>query len=220
MPSEEFYSQSARTIVDEHVIALKSVDNSDPVIDKFIELLTSEMQAAQLVRNILPPQNEGPSPEWRNFFNGATKQRFHRILDSIHNLDPLYSWIYADKFYPDPRHRYFSRTISGTMIFGEDDALFHTESRYIALLMVMNSNTIYPLHAHRIEELYLVLSGHAEWSHDGQNWTMLPPGSVFFNKSYQPHTMRTIDEPLMAMAFYLPPFGWEGGLIEAPQGKR
>ena len=93
--------------------------------------------------------------------------------------------------------------------------MFNAQERYIALLILIDADTTYPLHAHRIEELYYILSGDAQWSHDGESWETVPPGSIFHNESYQPHTMRTSDEPLMAMGFYLPPFGWEGGLLES-----
>ena len=58
-----------------------------------------------------------------------------------------------------------------------------------------------------------MLSGSGDWSHDGENWQRLSPGAVFHNTSWQPHSMRSHDEPLLSMGLYLPPFGWEGGLV-------
>ena len=96
--------------------------------------------------------------------------------------------------------------------------MFLAEDRYIALLFILFPNTTYPLHAHRIEELYVVLSGEADWSHDGESWTTLSPGSVFHNHSYQPHAIRAGREPLISMGLYLPPFGWENALVTQEAG--
>lgn len=114
---------------------------------------------------------------------------------------------------PNPNTDISQKRYGGALLVGEDDALFIGERRYIALLIIIAPNTTYPLHAHRIEELYYVLSGNADWSHDGTVWTTLPPGSLFFNRSYEPHAIRSNDAPLIAMGLYLPPFGWEGGLL-------
>lgn len=58
-----------------------------------------------------------------------------------------------------------------------------------------------------------MLHGTGDWSHDGKFRHELAPGAVFHNLSWQAHSMRSGDQPLMAPGLYLPPFGGEGGLL-------
>ena len=117
------------------------------------------------------------------------------------------------RFWPEPEHQEFAERLWGAFLVGDEEAPFSAEDRYIALLMVMGPDVLYPLHSHRIEELYFILSGRGEWSHDGATWAALPPGASFFNPSWQPHAIRAAAQPVVSIGFYLPPFGWEGGLV-------
>ncbi len=68
--------------------------------------------------------------------------------------------------------------------------------------------TFYPLHAHPAVELYLVLSGTAEWTTPGGG-RMVPPGGFVLHRSNEPHAMRTFAEPLLAL------YAWRGA-VEVP----
>ncbi len=188
------------------------IDRSEAKI--FTESLRREMSLASLSQNTTGARDISPAAELQALFGDLADEPTSSMLEALQQLEPLCNWFRADRFYPEPRYKEFAENVWGALLAGQDDALFGTQDRYIALLIVIGSNTTYPLHAHRIEELYYVLSGSADWSHDGEHWTTLNSGSVFFNHSYQPHTMRTGDQPVMAMGLYLPPFGWEGGLLE------
>jgi hypothetical protein len=70
---------------------------------------------------------------------------------------------------------------------------------------LMAPETFYPLHAHPAVELYLVISGHAQWiTPDAKR--IVPPGEFVLHQASQPHAMRTTAEPLLAM------YGWRGDL--------
>lgn len=73
---------------------------------------------------------------------------------------------------------------------------------------VMAEHTTYPLHSHPAIELYLVVSGNAQWQTPTSD-AMIPPGDLVLHRSNEPHAMRTFDEPLLAL------WGWTGN-IEAP----
>ncbi len=103
-------------------------------------------------------------------------------------------------------------------LVGPDDAVYTTADRYIIHLVIIGRYNTYPLHEHRIKEAYYVVAGHANWLRDEVNWVTWPPGAVFFKRSWESHTICTDDEPLLFLSFFPPPFGWEGGLVEA-QGK-
>jgi mannose-6-phosphate isomerase-like protein (cupin superfamily) len=68
--------------------------------------------------------------------------------------------------------------------------------------------TFYPLHAHPAIELYLVISGHAQWT-TPEAERIVPPGEFVLHGVNQPHAMRTFAEPLLAL------YGWRGD-IDAP----
>jgi len=65
--------------------------------------------------------------------------------------------------------------------------------------------TFYPLHAHPAIELYLVISGRAQWT-TPQAARMVPPGDFVLHSANQPHAMRTFSEPLLAL------YGWRGDI--------
>jgi mannose-6-phosphate isomerase-like protein (cupin superfamily) len=63
--------------------------------------------------------------------------------------------------------------------------------------------TFYPLHAHPAIELYLIISGHAQWTTPDSE-RIVPPGEFVLHDTNQPHAMRTFAEPLLAL------YGWHG----------
>ncbi len=73
---------------------------------------------------------------------------------------------------------------------------------------LMAPETFYPLHAHPAVELYLVLSGEAQWTATGAE-RMVPPGGFVLHRSNEPHAMRTFGTPLLAL------YAWRGA-IEVP----
>jgi Dimethlysulfonioproprionate lyase len=70
---------------------------------------------------------------------------------------------------------------------------------------LMAPETFYPLHAHPAIELYLVISGHAQWT-TPETDRIVPPGEYVLHRSSQPHAMRTFAEPLLAL------YGWRGDI--------
>ena len=194
--------------------ALHRASQPTPASDAFTRLLIPELESAHLSVNPRPAITAQPESS----LELLGQQPSNPLLDAVHALGPLPKWIRALDFYPEPEHRHFTENVWGVTLIGEEDALLHAAGHFIALLIVIDAHTHYPLHAHRIEELYCVIAGTAEWSHDGESWQTMTPGEVFHNPGWQAHTMRTGAMPVMAMGFYLPPFGWEGGLVGISPG--
>jgi mannose-6-phosphate isomerase-like protein (cupin superfamily) len=192
---------------------LNGLQRQPPGHGNFLERLIPQITASDLSFNAAKPGGISPASSLDAIFSDNNNWHSSGFLQHIHVLMPVCTWFRADQFYPEPEHESFSKHVWGTLVARQKDALFDTNDRYIALLILIDPHTIYPLHAHRIEEIYVLLSGHANWSHDDEHWITLSSGDTFHNSSYQPHTIRTFDQPLLAFGFYLPPFGWEGGLI-------
>ena len=73
-------------------------------------------------------------------------------------------------------------------------------------LYLQAPETFYPAHCHEAEELYLVLSGTAEWQVGAEDFSSKPPGSLVHHLPWQAHAMRTLSDPLLAL------WGWSGAI--------
>lgn len=79
------------------------------------------------------------------------------------------------------------------------------KSSEIAIGMILISpNCIYPAHNHLAEEIYIPISGRAEWWTAESDWQIREPGTPIFHRAWLPHGTRTLDEPLLAL------YGWLG----------
>ncbi|MDW3223368.1 MAG: dimethylsulfonioproprionate lyase family protein [Paracoccaceae bacterium] len=83
------------------------------------------------------------------------------------------------------------------------DGLFVRPDIRIGLLL-QREGFHYPNHSHAAEEIYLVLSGTAMWAVDNAEPIPRGPGGIIRHRSYQPHSIETIGEPLCAL------WGWVG----------
>jgi hypothetical protein len=76
--------------------------------------------------------------------------------------------------------------------------------------LLLGPDTLYPSHSHRAEELYVPLSGSAEWQLGASAFVRRPPGDFVVHAARELHAMRTGAAPLLAL--YL----WRGeGLAES-----
>jgi hypothetical protein len=76
-------------------------------------------------------------------------------------------------------------------------------------VLLLGPATLYPPHSHPAEEVYVPLSGTAEWLQGDGVWRPQPPGSLIHHRSQETHAMRANDEPLLAL--YL----WRGADMSA-----
>lgn len=76
-------------------------------------------------------------------------------------------------------------------------------------VLLLAPGLTYPSHAHQAEELYLPLSGVAEWQMGDAAFAPLQPGQVIHHAPWVPHAMRCGSEPMAAL--YL----WRGGDLAA-----
>ena len=98
----------------------------------------------------------------------------------------------------------FSKRIFASEMIGPKGIIDNPSMR-VGLLLQLDY-VAYPKHWHSAEELYLVLLGEAHWSVDDGSPEVRSPESFVHHKSNQPHSMTTIEEPLLAM------WGWTGDI--------
>jgi Dimethlysulfonioproprionate lyase len=65
--------------------------------------------------------------------------------------------------------------------------------------LLLGPSTHYPRHRHEAEEIYLPLCGTAAWQQGDAVWRERAPGTVIHHAGYEPHAMRTGDDPLLAL---------------------
>ena len=76
-------------------------------------------------------------------------------------------------------------------------------------VLLLGPGVEYPPHAHEATEVYLPLSGVAEWQRGDAPYAPIPPGVAIRHPSWMPHAMRTGADPLVAA------YVWRGGDLAA-----
>jgi hypothetical protein len=65
--------------------------------------------------------------------------------------------------------------------------------------LLLGPETEYPAHHHVAEEVYIPLSGQAQWRRGGAPWHERPTGAPIYHASGESHAMRTTSAPLLAL---------------------
>lgn len=70
-------------------------------------------------------------------------------------------------------------------------------------ILLLGPDRLYPPHAHPAEEVYIPLSGTAEWWRDGRRFRAARPGEAIHHPPNVRHATRTLAEPLLAAYVWL-----------------
>jgi mannose-6-phosphate isomerase-like protein (cupin superfamily) len=65
--------------------------------------------------------------------------------------------------------------------------------------LLLGPETEYPAHHHVAEEVYVPISGQAQWRRGGASWRVQPTGTPIYHASGESHAMRTMAAPLLAL---------------------
>ena len=76
-------------------------------------------------------------------------------------------------------------------------------------LLLLGPEILYPSHDHSAEELYVPLSGTAEWQAGGAPFALRAPGEPILHRGGEAHAMRTLESPLLAL------YVWRGSGLAA-----
>ena len=97
----------------------------------------------------------------------------------------------------------FYSTAAAAELIGPDGAIDADDLRFGFFIIGPDAN--YVRHWHSAEELYMVLSGTAEWNFD-DGWTARVPGDVVHIPSLTPHALRTTTSPVLML------YSWTGDI--------
>ena len=86
-------------------------------------------------------------------------------------------------------------------LIGPEGPLFSSQCRFGFYLQA--PDCLYPAHSHAAEELYMILSGSAEWSVDVAERFVPPVLGLVHHRPWQKHSMLTRRLPLLAMWVWL-----------------
>ena len=127
-------------------------------------------------------------------------------VDALINAAPLGQWrdTYRDTPIGAVLHAHF-----GTYEFLGRDAPFATDAMR-GFVIYQRPGYHYPLHQHPAEELYVVLSGQAEFHIDGIGTRTLHAGDTCYHATNQPHALTTTNSPVIAYVL------WRGDLTTKP----
>lgn len=91
----------------------------------------------------------------------------------------------------------FLRNYGWTEILGPGTPL--TSPRIACGLLLLGPATLYPRHRHEAEEIYVPLSGTANWQQGDAIWRERFPGEIVHHASDELHAMHTGTRPLLAL---------------------
>jgi hypothetical protein len=141
------------------------------------------------------PPSDVPAVRWLARLRGAAPRFSGAFVDALVTASPGLAWrrsYSADAV--DPR---FYRNYGWTELAGLTGPV---PSRHLACgVLILGPGVTYPPHRHEAEELYVPLSGSAEWRHGPGGWRVRPPGSVIHHARHESHAMRTGATPLLAV---------------------
>ncbi|MEM7799097.1 MAG: dimethylsulfonioproprionate lyase family protein [Chloroflexota bacterium] len=213
--------EAGHRFVKELLSALKQAHTQDKLASNFIRMIVDAFEMGELSYRSQSLKNRMILPDWLYELEHRENRGTTKIHDATFALHPYLNWWTWKSFYPEEKYSNWVDKTLGAFAIGSEEArlsadkvTFSAENRYQIVFGGMDARTLYPLHKHRMEELYYFIAGQAELSHDGTTWQKLSAGSIYHNPPYQPHAIRTDEQAVLFVALFLPPFEWVSTMIE------
>ncbi len=130
------------------------------------------------------------------------------LAAALRTLAPSLSWTQNPNYRRQPPDPAFLDNYGYAVLAGPSDGppVLAVDPRLALGVLLLGPGTHYPLHHHPAVEVYLVVSGDAEWWRDAGPWRRQEPGALIYHAPDVPHAMRAGAQPLLAV--YL----WRGAL--------
>lgn len=110
------------------------------------------------------------------------------------------SWTQTASYLTDPPSAGFLDQYAHATLLGHPDgAGSGPQANDVSLgLLLLGPDVLYPPHRHPADEVYLALT-EAAWMHNDGSYRPQPVGALVHHESWQPHGMRTVGRPLLAI---------------------
>jgi quercetin dioxygenase-like cupin family protein len=126
------------------------------------------------------------------------------LLAPLAKLAPVLRWVQNPNYVAAPPSPEFLENYGYSVLAGPG-GLVPSEALALGILL-LGPGIHYPSHHHPAVEIYVVLSGEAEWQKGREPWRREPPGTVIRHDSMVTHATRALAEPLLAA------YVWRGDL--------
>lgn len=123
------------------------------------------------------------------------------LVDALAVVADGANWTQTASYVDDPPAPDFLDGYAHATIAGPRDGGRRSDDpgRIALGLLLLGPRVDYPRHHHPADEVYLPLT-EASWVHGADDdLTRVPPGTVIHHEPWQPHGMRTGDDPLLAL---------------------
>jgi hypothetical protein len=117
------------------------------------------------------------------------------LIAALASAAPLLAW--RQSYTAQEVGADFLNSYGWSELIGEHGPLAST--RLACGFLLLGPGTLYPLHHHEAEEIYLPLAGTAGWQQGTAPWRQLPPGTLIHHATHEPHAMQTGARPLLAL---------------------
>ena len=126
------------------------------------------------------------------------------LLAPLAKLAPALRWVQNPNYVAAPPSPEFLDNYGYAVLAGPG-GLVASEALALGILL-LGPGIHYPSHNHPAVEIYVVLSGEAEWQKGGEPWRREPPSAVIRHDSMVSHATRALADPLLAA------YVWRGDL--------
>ncbi len=189
---------------------LHAVDAKSPLPQPILSAALKGLREADVSRH---PITGGPYFPALDMLPGFAAKApggpFGDVLRALNACKGGYPWIQNANYRGRPEMQgYLANSVFGGLIGGPAGLAPCGEA--VVGFWMMGPNIDYPAHTHPAEELYVILSGEADWYRESDGWTRRRPGDHVLNTSMIRHGMRTGGEPLIAL------YCWRGDLATLP----
>ncbi len=152
-----------------------------------------------------PAADPRPLPAWDYRADVLTNAPAGLLSELAHEVDG--HWETVD-WYRNPNYIHDEslgrfRTWYGYNLYVGSFGMIKKRDIAVGMLLI-SPDCLYPAHNHLAAEIYVPISGRAEWWTEESDWQIQEPGTPIYHRPWLKHGTRTLDEPLLAL------FGWLG----------
>ena len=125
------------------------------------------------------------------------------LVEQFFALEKLLIWGHASGYNTNNVGQTFLDNYCHALLTGPEGPLKCAAP--LGAFVLFGPDTFYKDHSHTPNEVYLALTGGAEWRVDDNDWQQLEAGEIIFIASEATHAIRTHDNPVLTFSFWLEP---------------
>ena len=148
------------------------------------------MRVERAERPIAPVASETASRDLADLIAAPQGALMRAFVDAM----PAFAW--REPPQKDAGNYLVGRS-AGNVIIGPEGTFPAEDLRFGAFMI--SPDTVYPLHAHAAEEIYVVIGGSGRWWIDDAPYARRGTGEVVHIPSWTPHAIRTDEEPVLTL---------------------